>query len=206
MALTKQQTKWLLMTVKDANYNSKYSRDLSTHMHSVSMEICQPFQTKQLFVTIQTRIHGISFVTDCFPTNSSVFLAMHKYSILPRTFDFQTVRYSSQIAGSRKSLGNCTTKACHCYILLEVILSFQLSTAFKLRIHEIPFLNEHIRSTDLISWGQAYGMCKTMGGSLPLQTQRRELEEIVALIRITNQLPPLEAIYIGLYKTSEVQN
>ena len=50
-----------------------------------------------------------------------------------------------------------------------------------------------------ISWKQASKLCKSIGGYLPVFTTRDELDELLALIKLSQYMPPLMTIYIGLH-------
>ncbi len=48
------------------------------------------------------------------------------------------------------------------------------------------------------SWIEASLLCKSFGGFLPIVTSRDELMEIISLLKLSKQIPPLEVIYLGL--------
>ena len=56
-----------------------------------------------------------------------------------------------------------------------------------------------------ISWNEASQICKTMGGYLPYFTSRPDLEEILAIFKLSQDIPPIVQIFIGLkYDSSQV--
>ena len=48
------------------------------------------------------------------------------------------------------------------------------------------------------SWTEAYNLCKSIGGTLPLLRNRGELEEIIAFLKLSKDMPPVEGLYIGI--------
>ena len=51
---------------------------------------------------------------------------------------------------------------------------------------------------DLLSWNKAAQLCREVGGYLPYFTNMNELAELIALMKFSKDILPLEAIYIGL--------
>ena len=55
---------------------------------------------------------------------------------------------------------------------------------------------------ELKSWKEAAELCNSVGAHLPVLGSRNDLHEFISLLRYSNHIPPLEAVYIGLkYKT-----
>ena len=50
----------------------------------------------------------------------------------------------------------------------------------------------------LSSWTQASESCRKAGAYLPYFTNREDLEELLALLKLSPDIPPVEAIFIGL--------
>ena len=50
----------------------------------------------------------------------------------------------------------------------------------------------------LKSWNKASDFCKMIGGNLPLIRTRNELLEIISIFKLSKDMPPVEAIFIGL--------
>ncbi len=50
----------------------------------------------------------------------------------------------------------------------------------------------------LQSWQEASKHCQHVGGYLPFFRRREELEEILALFKLSKHIPPLEATFVGL--------
>ena len=50
----------------------------------------------------------------------------------------------------------------------------------------------------LISWDEASQLCGDIGGFLPYFTSRTELEELIALLKISQHIGPVERMFIGL--------
>ena len=51
---------------------------------------------------------------------------------------------------------------------------------------------------NLTSWVEADKLCRDAGGTLPYFFSRDELYEFLTLIKFTEKLDPLQAVYIGL--------
>ena len=50
----------------------------------------------------------------------------------------------------------------------------------------------------LTSWNGASALCRSYGMYLPYFYSREELEEFIAILKLSNSVPPLEGIYIGI--------
>ena len=48
------------------------------------------------------------------------------------------------------------------------------------------------------SWTEASKMCKSIGGYLPLIRRQDELDEIIASLKLSEDIPPVKGLYIGL--------
>ena len=48
------------------------------------------------------------------------------------------------------------------------------------------------------TWWEADNMCKSINGHLPMLRNRDELNELIALMKLSKFLPPVEFLYIGL--------
>ena len=57
-------------------------------------------------------------------------------------------------------------------------------------IHKVKF--------SLKTWMEAYNTCISVAGFLPSFTNREELQEVVALVKLLKKIPALEAVYISL--------
>ena len=55
------------------------------------------------------------------------------------------------------------------------------------------------------SWIEASDLCKSIGGFLPIIRNRDELDELITFIRSSEDMPPVEALYIGLRRQFEPQ-
>ena len=60
------------------------------------------------------------------------------------------------------------------------------------------WLDKGTPANEDLSWNESFKACQSIGGSLPQIQSREELEEVVALIKLNDRIPPMEAIYIGL--------
>ena len=50
-----------------------------------------------------------------------------------------------------------------------------------------------------MTWIEASKLCKSMGGSLPLIRSQEELTELITFLKLSQDMPPVEALYIGLF-------
>ena len=50
----------------------------------------------------------------------------------------------------------------------------------------------------MISWRNTSQICKNMNGSLPNFTFKNELDELIALLKLSDDIPPVHAMFIGL--------
>ena len=82
------------------------------------------------------------------------------------------------------------------YILLGRQISFYEIAANILWHNPTEQQKENIEG---ISWKQASRFCKDIGGHLPVFTSRDELDELLALIKLSQYMPPLMTIYIDLH-------
>ena len=48
------------------------------------------------------------------------------------------------------------------------------------------------------SWEESSQLCREAGGILPFFTSRDDLQELLTLLKFSEDIPPLEAIFIGL--------
>ena len=55
------------------------------------------------------------------------------------------------------------------------------------------------------SWTEASNLCKSIGATLPLLRNRDELEEIIAFLKLSVDMPPVEGLYIGLKRSFKSQ-
>ena len=60
---------------------------------------------------------------------------------------------------------------------------------------------------NLVSWKEASDLCREAGGYLPNFRSRNELEELISLMKLSEDINPHEAIYVGLnFKNKEKVN
>ena len=50
----------------------------------------------------------------------------------------------------------------------------------------------------MISWRNTSQICKNMNGFLPKFTFKKELDELIALLKLSHLIPPVHAMFIGL--------
>ena len=55
----------------------------------------------------------------------------------------------------------------------------------------------------LKSWDEASSLCESIKGQLPYFTSSDELNEIIKFLRLSSEIPPIEAIFIGLWFDTE---
>ena len=49
-----------------------------------------------------------------------------------------------------------------------------------------------------VSWNEASEICRDMGGYLPFFTFKKQLDELVALLKLSQAVPPIQELFIGL--------
>ena len=55
------------------------------------------------------------------------------------------------------------------------------------------------------SWSEASYLCKSIGGFLPLIRNRGELDELITFLKLSQDMPPVEALYVGLRRNLKHQ-
>ena len=55
------------------------------------------------------------------------------------------------------------------------------------------------------SWVEASVLCKSIGGILPIIRNRDELDELITFLKLSEHMPPVEALYIGLRRGFKTQ-
>ena len=55
-----------------------------------------------------------------------------------------------------------------------------------------------------ISWSEASELCRDIGGYLPYFTSREQLDKLLALLKLSSEIYPIEALYIGLTSNAMV--
>ena len=50
----------------------------------------------------------------------------------------------------------------------------------------------------LVSWNEASDACQSIGGSLPIIRSREELDELIALVKLSSFFPPSDFIFVNL--------
>ncbi len=58
--------------------------------------------------------------------------------------------------------------------------------------------NFFIKTKQLVTWAEAFSLCRKLEGSLPIFNSREQFETFVELLRFSPSAPPLENYYIGL--------
>ncbi len=62
-----------------------------------------------------------------------------------------------------------------------------------------------LTGTNLTSWEEASTLCTDLGGMLPIFDRKEKLEEVIALLKFVEDIPPVEGIFIGLKLTKSQQ-
>ena len=52
---------------------------------------------------------------------------------------------------------------------------------------------------------EASQLCKSIGGSLPIIRNKEEVNELITFLKLSEDMPPVEALYMGIKRTSENQ-
>ena len=55
------------------------------------------------------------------------------------------------------------------------------------------------------SWRDASQLCKSIGGSLPIIRNRHDFDEIIAFLKLSEHMPPVEGLYIGMTRNLKTQ-
>ena len=81
------------------------------------------------------------------------------------------------------------------YMLLEKSLTYDDNSS----------QNQHQYPSDrhLSSWKQASELCRNAGAYLPYFTNKEDLEELLALLKLSEDMFPIEALFIGLKRERE---
>ena len=96
---------------------------------------------------------------------------------------------------------NCTKEYCNfTYLLGNVIywLFGNIPYFYRWLPKWVPLLPENY-SRRTTSWNKASELCESVGASLPYFNDRNQLTDFLQFLRQAKHIPPLEAIYIGLY-------
>ncbi len=66
-------------------------------------------------------------------------------------------------------------------------------------VSTVTFPLEYFEQKDFVrSWNEASHNCRSTEGHLPIFTDREQLKELIALLKLSEEAPLLEAIFIGL--------
>ena len=85
-----------------------------------------------------------------------------------------------------------------CIFLRNCLVDYKANTT-------MPIINPYKTSYKVTyinkrkSWNEASHHCNLLEGYLPCFSSRGELEEFLAFLRFRHDIPPLEAVYIGLH-------
>ena len=102
-----------------------------------------------------------------------------KYSLMLQT-NSQSPYLSNRLKFVASSFNRSFTGSKKCYLL------FKNATVQSLK-------NQHLKS-----WSEASDLCREAGGNLPYFISRTDLEELIALLKLSTDLLPIESLYIGL--------
>ena len=61
----------------------------------------------------------------------------------------------------------------------------------------------HSNQNTKISWNEAFLICQNFGGSLPIISSKNKLDDLIALMKLSPVMPPVDALYIGLTQDTE---
>ena len=102
-----------------------------------------------------------------------------KYSLMLQT-NSQSPYLSNRLKFVASSFNRSFTGSKKCYLL------FKNATVQSLK-------NQHLKS-----WSEASDLCREAGGNLPYFISRTDLEELIALLKLSTDLLPIESLYIGV--------
>ena len=101
------------------------------------------------------------------------------------------------------------TQYLKCYIIPSPVLNSNVERIWTVLGYIIPSNNkcptQQSKEKVIKSWTEAYHFCKSIGGSLPLVRNRDELDEIIAFLKLSENMPPVEGLYIGLRRNFKTQ-
>ena len=101
------------------------------------------------------------------------------------------------------------TQYLKCYIIPSPVLKNYVERIWTVLGYTIPSNNkcptQQSKEKVIKSWTEAYQFCKSIGGSLPLVRNRDELDEIIAFLKLSENMPPVEGLYIGLRRNFKTQ-
>ncbi len=86
------------------------------------------------------------------------------------------------------------------------LILFEEDIRYKLEEHPVDSFKvisgydekRKIPNRKIYSWEQAAKICFGINGYLPFFIARQDMETLIAIIKLTSYLPPLEALFIGL--------
>ena len=97
------------------------------------------------------------------------------------------------------------TQYLHCYIAPVPSFRMYFEKTWAKAGFTIPINNtcptQQSKGKVIKSWTEASQLCTSIGGYLPLIRNRDELDEIIYFLKLSKDMPPVEALYIGI-KTS----
>ena len=84
-------------------------------------------------------------------------------------------------------------------------LLFRINRQFYMMKEEDFDCPDENQKSKTFSWYEAFFLCRSINATLPEFYSRKEQEEFIAVLKSGNVFP-IEAVYIGLYKGTQVCN
>lgn len=72
------------------------------------------------------------------------------------------------------------------------------------RKYIVEYIDWHSNKFEAKSWKQAHNLCSSVGGHLPILRSREELEVFISIVKLSDSLPPIAALFLGLKSTNQV--
>ena len=188
-------------TIIDLEWTSVLSlfRDISGK--TISLPGVLKSITLETLSYVKNNTINVHWIPDLFSRNfdQSYKRFCHK-DLLTKTKSSYCLNYTS-IQNSYIFLWNFT-QYLKCYLVLhpkwENISSLFEDVGFKIsKGNKCP--TQQPKGKVIKSWKEAFNLCKSIGGTLPLLRNRDELEEIIAFLKLSKDMPPVEGLYIGIH-------
>ena len=181
-------------------YKLKTWRVLSHVLH-LSKDVTRVL--KQIKIKVYVESDGMYSTGIILIWESPVLLSTYKsnkYISLPGKISKVELGFEGMIPKNNKTLNikwlRENYKSYEFSLLKNKIMITIYNKQFTFYLHRSVYENEMIEK--LISWETALQFCKKIGEDMPTFTDKRQLEEFIALVKSSLHIPPLEGIYIGL--------
>ena len=185
------------------------SRDIS--QKTISLPGIIRYITFEAFNFVQNRIINVHWITDLFNRNpyQSKNEKFCNKDLMKTTNINHCLNYTS-VQNNYIFFWNYT-QYLHCYYVPPVPAKYYLNKTeewakFGFTIPKNNKCPEQESKAKVIkSWTEASKLCKSIGGYLPLIRSQDELDEIIAFLKLSEDMPPVEGLSIGLRNSFKTQ-